>query len=161
MTQFDIRTKPVSNYTHFECRDCPTSGAATGALSHCSETGHTVLERHVVEVLIIGEPHTAIEAHAEPIVDPDCKAGKHRSCVGGICQCPEIGHPNRHEYERVGAGFGVQNLHYHQHEGEFGDCTRSECVAGRQSSASVAGTQASNERGARVSAGNTRNGKEN
>jgi hypothetical protein len=23
----------------------------------------------------------------EKLVDPDCKAGKHRACVGGLCRC--------------------------------------------------------------------------
>jgi hypothetical protein len=29
---------------------------------------------------------------AEPLIDPDCRAGKHTSCVGGPCQC-ECHHP--------------------------------------------------------------------
>lgn len=24
----------------------------------------------------------------DPLIDPDCAAGKHDSCVGGLCECP-------------------------------------------------------------------------
>jgi hypothetical protein len=27
------------------------------------------------------------EYDSEPLIDPDCTAGKHVSCVGGICEC--------------------------------------------------------------------------
>lgn len=28
------------------------------------------------------------EPVAEPLIDPDCRSGKHTTCVGGPCECP-------------------------------------------------------------------------
>ncbi len=36
-----------------------------------------------------------------PLLDPDCRDGKHSSCMGAPCECPVPGvHATRHEHER-------------------------------------------------------------
>lgn len=36
-----------------------------------------------------------------PLLDPDCRDGKHASCLGAPCECPVPGvHSTRHEHER-------------------------------------------------------------
>lgn len=35
-----------------------------------------------------------------PLLDPDCRDGKHASCLGAPCECPVPGvHTGRHEHE--------------------------------------------------------------
>jgi hypothetical protein len=51
---------------------------------------------------LIGEPPRDLEAvGAGPLLDPDCRDGRHASCIGDPCECPEPEiHSVRHKRER-------------------------------------------------------------
>jgi hypothetical protein len=53
-----------------------------------------------------GMPVSELEAIGTgPLLDPDCRDGKHGSCVGAPCECPVPGvHSTPHEREETGHG---------------------------------------------------------
>lgn len=47
--------------------------------------------------MFAGDPRSLLGLQeGEPLIDPDCKAGKHRSCPGGPCECREGEHFSGH-----------------------------------------------------------------
>jgi hypothetical protein len=67
--------------------------AATGS-GHAARVGQVQITKWRA-VLEQSEPHVLVAEGAGPLLDPDCRDGKHTSCIGDPCECtsgPEGAH---------------------------------------------------------------------
>ncbi len=72
-----------------------------GGARHALEDGHLVTEVTLTAADIAPAPDIRASG-AEPVIHLDCRDGRHRTCTGEPCQCPDPGvHGFMHEYERM------------------------------------------------------------
>ena len=75
------------------------SGFIAAAPEDFAECYEPADERRVV--MAPGIPDL-VAAGNGPLLDPDCRDGKHASCMGAPCECPVPGvHSARHDHERT------------------------------------------------------------
>jgi hypothetical protein len=79
---------PAMRLTQADLTPCPECGAAYYGNASCLRCHRQWAKLWGHECDLCRQWTVVKLDGGEPLIDPDCRTGKHTSCTGGPCQCP-------------------------------------------------------------------------